>query len=122
MSPLPSESLTVEARSTSADGTVVLLVTGDLVVSNMSLLERAVDEALDAGGLRIILDFGPLEHIDSPGLALLCRLRNRCETAGGSFAVAALPGHFLDLIRKLQLEPQIRFVRSVEEAEKRPAR
>ncbi len=101
---------------------MVLLVTGDLVVSNMSLLERAVDEALDAGGLRIVLDLGTLEHIDSPGLALLCRLQIRCEAAGGSFTVAGLPGRFVDLVGKLQLEQQIRFVRSVEEAEKRPGR
>ncbi|MGH7556550.1 MAG: STAS domain-containing protein [Gemmatimonadota bacterium] len=117
-----TEQLTVEPRSTSGDGTVVMMVAGDLVVSNMSLLERAVDEALDAGGLRIVLDVASLEHIDAPGLALLCRLHRRCEAAGGAFAVARLPARFLDLIRKLQLDQQVRFVRSVEEAEKRPAR
>ncbi|MGH7564012.1 MAG: STAS domain-containing protein [Gemmatimonadota bacterium] len=118
----PAETLTVEPGSTSADGTVVLLVAGDLVVSNMSLLERTVDEALDAGGLRIVLDVSALEHIDAPGLALLCRLDSRCEATGGALAVAALPDRFLELIRKLQLDQQVRFVRSVEEAEKRPAR
>ncbi|MGH7570527.1 MAG: STAS domain-containing protein [Gemmatimonadota bacterium] len=118
----PAEQLTVEPRSTSVDGTIVLQVGGDLVVSNMSLLERAVDEALDAAGLRIVLDVASLEHIDAPGLALLCRLTSRCEAAGGAFAVAGLPDRFLDLVRKLQLDQQVRFVRSVEEAEKRPAR
>ncbi len=122
MTAVAGEHLTVKPRSTSPDGTVVLEVAGDLVVSNMSLLERGVDEALDAGGLRIVLDLAQLGHIDTPGLALLCRLHRRCEGAGGAFVVAGLPDRFLDLTRKLHLDQQIRFVPRVEEAQKRPPR
>lgn len=116
------EGLTVGPRSTSPDGTVVLEVAGDLVVSNMSLLERGVDEALDAGGLLIILDLADLDHIDTPGLALLCRLHRRCEGVGGEFVVAGLPVRFADLTRKLHVDQRVRFVPSVEEAQQRPRR
>lgn len=119
---ISGEHLTVEPRSTSPDGTVVLEVVGDLVVSNMNLLERGVDEALDAGGLRIILDLAQLGHIDTPGLGLLCRLHRRCEGVGGAFVVAGLPARFVDLIRKLHVDQRVRFVPSVEEAQKRPGR
>lgn len=122
MTPLPSVHLTVEARSTTADGTVVLEVAGDLVVSNMSLLERGVDEALDAGALRIVLDLTELGHIDTPGLGLLCRLHRRCEVAGGALVVAGLPDRFLELTRKLHVDRQIQLVPGVAEAQKRPPR
>lgn len=117
-----SGQLTVEPQSTSPEGTVVLAVVGDVVVSNMSLLERGVDEALDAGGLRIVLDLAQLGHIDTPGLGLLCRLHRRCEGVGGAFVVAGLPARFVDLTRKLHVDQRVRFVPSVEEAQKRPGR
>ena len=116
-----AEQLTVEPRATSPEGAVVLAVVGDLVVSNMSLLERGVDEALDAGARRVVLDLSGLGHVDTPGLGLFYRLHRRCEGVGGEFAVAGLPERFSDLIRKLHLDEPVRFVRSVEEAE-RPSR
>ena len=116
------EGLTVGPRSTSPDGTVELEQAGDLVVSNMSLLERGVDEALDAGGLLIILDLADLDHIDTPGLALLCRLHRRCEGVGGEFVVAGLPVRFADLTRKLHVDQRVRFVPSVVVAQQRPRR
>lgn len=122
MTALPrTDGLTVEPRSASPDGVVVLEVAGDLVVSNLSLLESVVDEALDAGALRVVLDLGDLGHVDTPGLALLYRLQRRCEGAGGGLAVAGLPERFSELTRKLLLDEHVPFVRSVEEARARLA-
>lgn len=115
----PADELLVEPRATSPEGTVVLGVVGDLVVSNMSLLERGVDEALDAGARRVVLDLSGLGHVDTGGLGLLYRLHRRCEGVGGECVVAGLPERFFDLVRKLHLDRHLRFVRSAEGADRR---
>ncbi|HKY59627.1 MAG TPA: STAS domain-containing protein [Gemmatimonadota bacterium] len=118
----PVEPLLIEPRSAPAGGAVVLEVTGDLLVSNMSALEAAVDQALDAGALRLVLDLTAIGHVDTPGLALLYRLHRRCEGAGGALVVAGLPDRFADLVRKLRLEDRMAFADGIQEAERRLAR
>lgn len=118
----PVERLLVEPRSASADGVVVLEVTGDLVVSNMSALEAAIDQTLDAGALRLILDLAGIGHVDTPGLGLLYRLHRRCEGVGGALLVAGLPDRFTELVRKLRLEDRMGFTEDVQQAERRLAR
>lgn len=117
----PVEELMIEPRA-SADGTMVLEVTGDLVVSNMSALEAAVDQTLDAGALRLVLDLARIGHVDTPGLALLYRLHRRCEGAGGALLVAGLPDRFTELVRKLRLDEQMGFADGIQEAERRLTR
>jgi anti-anti-sigma factor len=118
----PVDRLLVEPRSASADGVVVLEVTGDLVVSNMSALEAAIDQTLDAGALRLILDLAAIGHVDTPGLGLLYRLHRRCEAVGGALLVAGLPDRFAELVQKLRLEDRMGFADGVQEAERRLAR
>lgn len=115
------EPLLIEPRSGSADGVLVLEVGGDLVVSNMSALEVAVDETLDAGVLRVILDLSAIGHVDTPGLGLLYRLDRRCEAAGGRLVVAGLPARFTELVQKLGLDERMGFAEGVQEAERRLA-
>lgn len=122
MSIPPIERLLVEPRSASPDGVVVLEVAGDLVVSNMGALEAAIDQALDAGALRLVLDLASIGHVDTPGLGLLYRLHRRCEGAGGALLVAGLPERFVDLVRKLRLEDRMGFTDGVQEAERRLSR
>ncbi|MGH7542342.1 MAG: STAS domain-containing protein [Gemmatimonadota bacterium] len=117
----PVEGLLIEPRTAAADGVVVLEVTGDLVVSNMSALEAAVDHTLDAGVLRLILDLAAIGHVDTPGLGLLYRLHRRCEGAGGILLVAGLPDRFTELVRKLRLQERMGFADGVQEAERRLA-
>jgi anti-anti-sigma factor len=118
----PIERLLIEPRAASADGVVVLEVAGDVVVSNMNALEAAVNETLDAGVLRLVLDLAAIGHVDTPGLGLLYRLHRRCEGAGGALLVAGLPDRFTELVRKLRLEERMGFVDGVQEAERRLAR
>jgi anti-anti-sigma factor len=118
----PVERLLIEPRSASADGVVVLEVAGDMVVSNMSALEAAIDQTLDAGALRLVLDLTAIGHVDTPGLGLLYRLHRRCEGAGGTLLVAGLPDRFTDLVRKLRLVERMGFADDVQEAERRLAR
>ena len=118
----PVEGLLIEPKSATANGVVVLEVTGDLVVSNMSALEAAIDQTLDAGALRLILDLAAVGHIDTPGLGLLYRLHRRCEGVGGALVVAGLPDRFAELVRKLRLEDRMGFANGVEDAERRLAR
>jgi stage II sporulation protein AA (anti-sigma F factor antagonist) len=103
-------------------GAIVLRVRGDLVVSNMEQLERAVEEALIAETWGIVLDLADLGHVDTPGLALLYRLHERCAAGGSELVVAGLPDRFADLTQKLHLDQRMRFVRSVEEAFQRSNR
>ncbi|HUP19817.1 MAG TPA: STAS domain-containing protein [Gemmatimonadota bacterium] len=109
-----------EARA--SDRTVVIAVTGDLVLTNSNELEAAIESAFAAGRIRVVLDLAGITHVDTPGLALMVRLQERCEARGGGLAVAALPRSFDEIVDQLRLARRLRLVGSVEAALEPPER
>lgn len=109
-----------EARS--SDHALVIAVTGDLVLTNADDLEAAVESALAAGRSLVVLDLGGITHVDTPGLALMVRLQERCEAHGGELVVAALPRSFDEIADHLRLARRLRLAGSVESALEPPER
>jgi anti-sigma B factor antagonist len=62
--------------------TLVLALAGDLDIASVPVLERQLDDALAAGGSRVVIDLSDLEFLDSTGLALFLTARQRLADRG----------------------------------------
>jgi anti-anti-sigma factor len=70
------------------EGDAALVVpVGDLDSSTASSLDRAIQEALDEGARRVVLDLAGVEYVDSRGLDLLIRATERATGAGAELVL-----------------------------------
>ncbi|MFE4593722.1 STAS domain-containing protein [Streptomyces laurentii] len=68
----------------------VLTPVGELDHHTAELLRTPLDQALDEGRVRLVLDCSQLEFCDSTGLNVLLGARLRAEAAGGGVHLAAM--------------------------------
>jgi anti-sigma B factor antagonist len=78
----------VELRTGECEGRVVVVLRGELDVSDAASVAAALT-AVAASGRQIIVDLAGLEFIDSSGLAALARARKHVRDAGGDLLLAA---------------------------------
>ncbi|MFE0651245.1 STAS domain-containing protein [Streptomyces sp. NPDC059534] len=81
--------LRVEVRT--VDGATELLTpAGELDHHTAELLRAPLDDALDAGRSRLVVDCSGLEFCDSTGLNVLLGARLRADAAGGGVHLVAM--------------------------------
>jgi anti-sigma B factor antagonist len=78
----------VELRTRECDDRVVVVLRGELDVTDAASVAAALTEVA-ARELQIIVDLAGLEFIDSSGLAALVRVRKHARHAGGDLLLAA---------------------------------
>jgi anti-sigma B factor antagonist len=80
------------AISTSRAGRDVTVVTveGQLIVANRQDLKQVLQDALDGGARRFVIDFGPTAYIDSSGLGALVSINKKVRELGGELRLAGL--------------------------------
>lgn len=99
-----------------ASGVVVLGVRGRLVVSNRHELSRRVQEALDDGAKKFVVDFAETEFIDSPGLGILVSLSKSIRESGGTLRLASLNEDIQALFELTKLDTLFSVTETTEEA------
>ena len=67
-------------RSDDENGTPIIVIGGEIDLSNADQVQTKVDELVDEGAHRVIFDLGSLSFIDSSGIAVLVRTHNRVGT------------------------------------------
>ncbi len=72
------------------NGVVVMAVEGQLLVANRQELKQLLQDALDRGDRRFVLDFTPTAYIDSSGLGALVSVNRKVREAGGELRLAGL--------------------------------
>ncbi len=73
-----------------ANGVVVMAVEGQLVVANRQELKQLLQDGLDRGDRRFVLDFSSAAYIDSSGLGALVSVNRKVREAGGDLRLAGL--------------------------------
>jgi anti-sigma B factor antagonist len=68
-------------------GAHLLVLTGELDLSNVGDLRRRVDAALQAGHTRLVMDLAAVTHLDSSALAELLRALRATQEARGGLAL-----------------------------------
>jgi len=91
------------AREAASNVTVVT-VEGQLIVANRQDLKQIVQDALDRGAKRFIIDFTPTAYIDSSGLGALVSISKRVREAGGELRLAGLNEDLRSLFELTKLD------------------
>ncbi|GGV02108.1 anti-sigma factor antagonist [Streptomyces litmocidini] len=85
----PPARLRVEVRDVA--GSTLLTPVGELDHHTADLLRAPLDDALDEGSARLVVDCSGLEFCDSTGLNVLLGARLRADAAGGGVHLVAMP-------------------------------
>ncbi|HRP09064.1 MAG TPA: STAS domain-containing protein, partial [Gemmatimonadales bacterium] len=87
------------------DGNVtVVVVEGQLIVANRQELKQTIQDALDGGARRFVVDFGPTAYIDSSGLGALVSINKKVRELGGELRLAGLNEDLRSLFELTKLD------------------
>jgi len=70
---------------------VVVVIRGEVDLASAPRLEYGLFDLIEQGNLSIVLDLRDLQFIDSTGLAVLTKARERAHREGSQFALMHLP-------------------------------
>ena len=71
-------------------GVTVVAVDGQLIVGNRQELKNLVQDALEAGERKFLIDFSGTAYIDSSGLGALVSISKKIREHGGELRLAEL--------------------------------
>ncbi|HEY7472607.1 MAG TPA: STAS domain-containing protein [Gemmatimonadota bacterium] len=111
-----SEPALVIERESRGAGVVVLVLSGELVVTSREALRETAEAELVSGARHLVVAVDRLSHIDTTGLATLVWLAGRCEERGGRMAVVGLKREVQEMRQHLFLDEAIRFTDDVDRA------
>ena len=98
-------------------GAWVLRLVGPLALGNgQNDFRRAVEEVLQRGGLRLILDLSRVAYVDAAGIGELVRAERLVTGAGGELVLADVPRRVDDLLGMYGLRRNLSIVAAVEDA------
>ncbi|MEZ4379563.1 MAG: STAS domain-containing protein [Gemmatimonadales bacterium] len=86
------------------DQVTVVTVEGQLIVANRQELKQAIQDALDGGARKFVVDFGPTAYIDSSGLGALVSINKKVREAGGELRLAGLNEDLRSLFELTKLD------------------
>ena len=85
-------------------GIYLIHVEGQLIVGNRQELKTAVQEALEHGERRFVIDFSRTGYIDSSGLGALVSLSKKVREVQGELRMAGLNEDLRDLFELTKLD------------------
>ena len=68
------------------NGLAVVTVVGEIDIATAALLRALVDEAIEVGAARVVVDMAGIKFLDASGLSVLVSAAQRLRTAGLTFA------------------------------------
>ena len=86
------------------DGVAILKVEGQLIVGNRQELKGMVQEGLDQGERKFVIDCTQTGYIDSSGLGALVSLSRKVREQGGELRIAGLNEDLRALIELTKLD------------------
>jgi anti-sigma B factor antagonist len=91
--------------ATSSDaGIRVIAVDGQLIVGNRQELKDMVEQSLDGGDRKFIIDFATTGYIDSSGLGALVSISKKIREQGGELRLAELNEDLRSLFELTKLD------------------
>ena len=87
-----------------ASGVAVVAVEGQLIVANRQELKQLMQEALDRGDRKFLLDFTKTAYVDSSGLGALVSISKKVREVGGDLRLAGLNEDLRSLFELTKLD------------------
>lgn len=73
-----------------AGDVLIVVVDGQLVVTNRQDFKQQIIERIDAGTRKVVIDFASAAYVDSSGLGVLVSLAKRVRESGGQLRLCGL--------------------------------
>lgn len=103
-------------RTTNAAGVTVVGIDGQLIVGNRQELKTMIQEGLDRGERRFVVDCGQTGYIDSSGLGALVSLAKKVRELGGELRIAGLNDDLRSLFELTKLNTLFHISQTADEA------
>lgn len=103
-------------KRTNAAGVAILEIDGQLIVGNRQELKTLVQEGLDRGERKFLIDCSRTGYIDSSGLGALVTLSKKVREANGDLRIAGLNEDLRALFELTKLDMLFHIAPSAEEA------
>lgn len=87
-----------------AGGVTVVALEGQLIVANRQDLKQLIQDALDGGARKFILDFTRTAYIDSSGLGALVSISKKVRESSGDLRLAGLNEDLRSLFELTKLD------------------
>lgn len=101
---------------TAAGDVTVVRVEGQLIVGNRQELKGLIQEALDAGARKFLVDCTNTGYIDSSGLGALVTISKKVRELGGELRLAGLNDDLRSLFELTKLDSLFQIAPTVEAA------
>ena len=98
------------------DGVAILKVEGQLIVGNRQELKGLVQEGLDRGERKFVIDCTQTGYIDSSGLGALVTLSRKVREQGGELRIAGLNEDLRSLFELTKLDTLFHISPTADEA------
>ena len=103
-------------KKTNAAGVAILEIDGQLIVGNRQELKTLVQDGLDRGERKFLIDCSRTGYIDSSGLGALVTLSKKVREANGDLRIAGLNEDLRALFELTKLDTLFHIAPSAEEA------
>ncbi|RJP28516.1 MAG: anti-sigma factor antagonist [Candidatus Omnitrophota bacterium] len=84
--------------------TLIVSISGRLETSSTLIVDKKINQRIDEGERRIVINLSKLEYMSSSGLRLFLGIGKRLKQEGGAFALSGVPDHQLELIEITHLD------------------
>jgi len=91
-------------KSSGPGGVTVVRIVGQLIVGNRQELKAMVQEGLDGGETKFLIDCTDTAYIDSSGLGALVTLARKVRESGGDLRIAGLNEDLRSLFELTKLD------------------
>lgn len=91
--------MTVNVSEEVKDGVLVLHLKGRLDALALPVLEKLLQERIDGGKNRVLLDFSGIDYLSSAGMRLLLSITKKLKQIGGKMAVCSVAENVMQIIR-----------------------
>lgn len=90
------------------EGHAVIAVDGRLTAAGVPALRAAIQNSIDAGQPRIVIDLAATSFVDSSGLGAIIGGLKAARVAGGDLRIAAVPDAVMSVLRLTNLDRVLR--------------
>lgn len=104
------------SKTTSGRGVTVVKVEGQLIVGNRQELKALIQEAMEAGDRKFLIDCSQTAYIDSSGLGALVTISKKIRENGGELRLAGLNEDLRSLFELTKLDSLFHIASTVDEA------
>jgi anti-sigma B factor antagonist len=96
--------------------TVFALQVKHLDAMSVPTLRPAVEQLIDRGGIKVVLDMAFVEIIDSSGVGLVVSLFKRLRALGGALAITGVAGQPREIFQIMRLDKALSLFASTDDA------